>query len=195
MQLVETNNPIKEETVRVFFAVWPDTAVQRRLDDLATQLENSCGGRKVRAENIHLTLLFLGDVKVSQLDALCQIASEVQGDGAQAFDFVVDEVRNWKHNHITYAGLSKTPQELLNLVFALQRKLSTAGFSFDQQAYVPHITLVRKAKLPIPSIGPGTDLPDGMQPVIWSVGEWVLVKSGQANGRSGYTTIGRWSLA
>ncbi len=194
MQLIDTNTSIKEETARVFFAIWPDTAVQKRLDGLATQLENSCGGRKVRAENIHLTLVFLGDVKVNRLDTLCQIASEVQREGVKAFDFAVDEVRNWKHNNITYAGLSKPPHELLNLVSTLQGILSDEGFSFDRQSYVPHITLVRKAKCPVPSSEPGIGLPSGVQPVFWSACEWVLVKSGQASGGSGYTPIGRWSL-
>lgn len=180
------NTAVKEETVRVFFAIWPDAAAQKRLAELAEQLEVVCDGRKARVENIHLTLVFLGDVSVDRLDALCQAASEVQGAGAQAFDFAVEEVHCWKHNRIAYAGTAKVPQELLDLVNALQRALFAAGFAFDRQAYVPHITLVRKARC--------SALPELAQPIVWPVREWVLVKSGQANGRSGYIPIGRWPL-
>lgn len=196
MQATETNAAVREETVRVFFAIWPDAAAQKRLAELAEQLEAVCDGRKVRAENIHLTLVFLGEVSVNRLDALCQVANEVRGAGVQTFDFAIEEVHYWKHNRIAYAGTAKVPQGLLDLVSALQSALSAAGFAFDQQAsYVPHITLVRKARCPAPSIKLGTGLPELAQPVVWPVREWVLVKSGQANGRSGYTPIGRWPLA
>ena len=195
MQATETNTAVREETVRVFFAIWPDAAAQRRLAELAERLETVCDGRKVRAENIHLTLVFLGEVSVDRLDALCQAANEIQGAGVRAFDFAVEEIRYWKHNRIAYAGVAKVSQELLDLVSALQSALSAAGFSFDRQAYVPHITLVRKAKCPAPSVELRTGLSELAQPVVWPVREWVLVKSGQANGRSGYTPIGRWSLA
>ena len=196
MQVAETNTAVREETVRVFFAIWPDAAAQRQLAELAERLEADCDGRKVRAENIHLTLVFLGEVSINRLDALCQAANEVQGTGVRAFDFAVEEVRYWKHNRIAYAGTAKVPQGLLDLVNALQSALSAAGFTFDQQAsYVPHITLVRKARCPAPSIELRTGLPELTQPIVWPVREWVLVKSGQANGRSGYTPIGRWPLA
>ncbi|MDO8436946.1 MAG: RNA 2',3'-cyclic phosphodiesterase [Nitrosomonadaceae bacterium] len=195
MRVTETNTAVREETARVFFAIWPDAAAQRRLAELAERLETVCEGRKVRAENIHLTLVFLGEVSVDRLDALCQAASEVQGAGARAFDFAVEEICYWKHNRIAYAGTAKVPQGLLDLVSALQSALSAAGFSFDRQAYVPHITLVRKAKCPAPSIEFRTGLLELAQSVVWPVREWILVKSGQANGRSGYTPIGRWPLA
>ena len=188
MQVAETNTAVREETVRIFFAIWPDAAAQRRLAELAKRLEAVCDGRKVRAENIHLTLVFLGEVNVDRLDALCQAANEVQGVGVRAFDFAVEKIRYWKHNHIAYAGAAKVSQELLDLVSALQSALSAAGFAFDRQAsYIPHITLVRGARCPA--------LPELAEPVVWPVREWVLVKSGQANGRSVYLSIGRWSLA
>ncbi len=187
MQATETNTAVREETVRVFFAIWPDAAAQKRLTKLAEQLEAVCDGRKVRAENIHLTLVFLGEVSVNRLDALCQVANEVRGAGVQTFDFAIEEVHYWKHNRIAYAGTAKVPQGLLDLANALQSALFAGGFAFDRQAYVPHITLVRKARC--------SALPELAQPIVWPVREWVLVKSGQANGRSGYTPIGRWPLA
>lgn len=195
MRATETHTAVAEETVRVFFAIWPDAAAQKQLVELAERLEAVCDGRKARAENIHLTLVFLGEVSINRLDALCQVANEVQGAGVRAFDFAVEEVHYWKHNRIAYAGTAKVPQGLLDLVSALQRTLFAGGFAFDRQAYVPHITLVRKARCSAHSTEIRTGLPELTQPIVWPVREWVLVKSGQANGRSGYTPIGRWPLA
>jgi 2'-5' RNA ligase len=195
MLATEMNPAVREETVRVFFAIWPDEAAQKRLAELAERLEAVCDGRKARVENIHLTLVFLGEVSVDRLDALCQVANKVRDAGVQTFDFAIEEVHYWKHNRIAYAGAAKVPQGLLDLVNALQSALFAAGFAFDRQAYVPHITLVRKARCPAPSIELRTGLPELAQPIVWPVREWVLVKSGQASGRSGYTPIGRWPLA
>lgn len=173
-----------KKTARVFFALWPDRRAQQQLGEMAQRLQSACGGRKTRAETIHLTLVFLGAVAISRLDALRLAADAIKANG---FDLVLDEIRYWKHNRIAWAGTGKIPQELLDLVNALQNSLTAAGFSFDQQAYVPHITLVRKAWCHV--------LPDLTEPIDWRVREWVLVKSEPASDGSVYTPIGRWPLA
>ena len=72
MRITERNPDIKEETIRVFFAIWPDDVAQTKLAGLAEQLrgESLCSGRKTKAENIHLTLVFVGEVDASKLEAL-----------------------------------------------------------------------------------------------------------------------------
>lgn len=185
MQATETNAAAGEETARVFFAIWPDATAQQQLAGLAQQLETVCGGRKTRTENIHLTLVFLGEVASERLDALQLAVKDIK---AQAFDFAVEEIRYWKHNRIAYAGTSRPPPQLLHLVSALQNNLAAAGFAFDRQTlYMPHITLLRKAAC--------HTLPELAEPIVWPVREWMLVKSAQVNGRSAYLPLGRWPLA
>ena len=103
--------------MRVFFAIWPKDAAWRQL----------CGGRRTRAESIHLTLIFLGEMETSQLDALCLAANTVKG---RAFNFIVEGVRYWKFNRVVYAGTGEVPLELFDLVDSLQDTLSANGFSF-----------------------------------------------------------------
>ena len=175
------------EPIRVFFAIWPKEAVWRQLCDLSEKLELVCGGRRTRAESIHLTLIFLGEMETSQLDALCLAANTVKG---RAFNFIVEGVRYWKFNRVVYAGTGEVPLELFDLVDSLQDTLSANGFSFDHRAFTPHITLVRKVQryvLPKPLISL-------VEPIVWPVSEWILVKSEQASDRSVYTPIGRWPL-
>lgn len=189
MRVAEENTGIGRKTVRVFFAIWPNDTAQKQLAGLARRLrlESLCGGRKTKAENTHLTLVFVGEVDTGKLAALCRIADDVQASGARAFDFVVDEIRYWKHNNIVYASTGKVPRELINLVTALQNALSAAGFSLERRAYRPHITLARDASC--------KTLPELTEPIAWRVREWVLVKSEQASGGSVYIPIGRWPLA
>ncbi len=178
---------ISGRSMRVFFAIWPKDAAWRQLCDLSEKLELVCGGRRTRAESIHLTLIFLGEMETSQLDALCVAANTVKG---RAFNFIVEGVRYWKFNRVVYAGTGEVPLELFDLVDSLHDTLSANGFSFDHRAFTPHITLVRKVQryvLPKPLISL-------VEPIVWPVSEWILVKSEQASDRSVYTPIGRWPL-
>jgi 2'-5' RNA ligase len=53
--------------LRLFFACWPDAALQEQLAQLGRQLQRQSGGKPSRRENLHLTLVFLGDVASSDL--------------------------------------------------------------------------------------------------------------------------------
>jgi 2'-5' RNA ligase len=188
MQTVEENTGMERRIVRVFFAIWPDDKVQKQLSDAVKrlQLESLCGGRKTKAENIHLTLVFVGEVTTGELETLCQTADGIRDSGARAFDLVVEKIGYWKHNNVVYAATATIPQELMDLVTALQDALSTAGFSLEQRTYKPHITLMRNAAC--------RTLPELAKPIAWRVREWMLVKSEQTSGGSNYVPVGRWSL-
>lgn len=188
MRVAEKNTVGRRKTVRVFFAIWPNDAAQKQLAGLAKQLRLDllCGGRKTKAENTHLTLVFVGEVNTGKVEALCRIVDGIRGPGVRAFDFVVDEIRYWKHNNIVYASTGNIPRELIDLVTALQDALAAAGFLLERRAYRPHITLMRDASCNI--------LPELTEPIAWRVREWVLVKSEQASDGSVYIPIGRWPL-
>jgi 2'-5' RNA ligase len=188
MQTVKENAGMEQRTARVFFAIWPDGKVQKQLSDAVKrlQLEPLCGGRKTKAENIHLTLVFVGEVNTGKLEALCQIGAGIRDSGARAFDLVVEKIGYWKHNNIVYAAITSIPRELTDLVAALQDALSAAGFPLEQRTYKPHITLMRNASC--------QTLPELAEPIAWRVREWMLVKSEQTSGGSNYVPFGRWSL-
>lgn len=189
MRITERNPDIREEIVRVFFAIWPDEVARTQLAGLAEQLrgESLCGGRKTKAENIHLTLVFVGEVDASKLEEIRLAVDGIKDSGARAFDFVVEKICYWKRNRIAYAAADGIPRELMDLVSALENALSTAGFVLEQRAYKPHITLMRDASCQA--------LPELAEPIVWRVREWILVKSEQTSGGPVYTPIGRWALA
>ncbi len=188
MRITEGNPDIKRETARVFFAIWPDDMAQKQLAALTEQLqaESLCSGRRTQAENIHLTLVFLGDVDPGKLEVLCKAVDGIKSFHSRAFDMVIEEIRYWKHNRIVYAATRTVPRELTDLVSAIQNVLFAAGFSFERRAYKPHITLMRKASCHA--------LPKLEEPIAWRAREWVLVKSEQISSGSVYIPIGRWPL-
>ncbi|MDQ3186625.1 MAG: RNA 2',3'-cyclic phosphodiesterase [Pseudomonadota bacterium] len=186
--LIEGQPDPQRETVRIFFGIWPDDTAQKKLAALAERLqaESLCRGRKTAQENIHLTLVFVGVVDTRELEALSLAVDGVNGANVGAFDVVIEELRYWKHNGIAYAAVARIPQELKDLVDALQDALSAAGFSTERRAYKPHITLMRAASC--------HSLPKLADPIAWQAREWILVKSKQTSAGSVYTPIGRWPL-
>ena len=176
----------RQKAVRLFFAIWPDKETRMQLGWLTGRLASVCEGRKTKAENIHLTLVFVGEVSASQVDALCRAADEIEGHGVKAFDLAIERICVWKRKNIVYAEINEIPQPLIDLVEALQRRLSLAGFSLEERPYRPHITLMRNASC--------KTLPERAEPMVWRAREWVLVKSDQTSDGPVYTPIGRWFL-
>lgn len=168
---------------RVFFALWPDARVRGELARSARALQAGCGGRGLRATNLHLTLVFVGDVAVARLPALCEAAAAVRG---AAVDMTVDRAAYWAHNRIAWVGPGQTPAPLAALVAGLEAALDGAGFGFDRRPYVPHVTLVRNARCR------GEPVID--QPIAWRAGEFVLAQSLRNEGGAAYGVVGRWPL-
>ncbi len=167
---------------RVFFALWPDDGVRDALHFHAQQLHRGCGGRAMRRENLHLTLVFVGDVAAERLDELKSVAGTISGS---SFELVLDRLGYWRHNRIVSASPLTVPEALRELVGSLEGRLKQAGFEFDQRPYAPHITLLRDAR------APGVPAPLDLD---WPVGDFVLVESARNVQGPAYRVVARWAL-
>ncbi len=166
----------------MFFAAWPPPEVQRALGDIAGQAQGECGGRAVPAHNIHLTLVFIGDIPRDRVARLETLGAAV---AAPRFNLVVDRLEYWRHNRILWAGVGDCPQALRTLVERLQEPVAAAGFRIERRPYVPHVTLRRDAR---------GDPANTRIRVAWPVTEFALVESAQrARGRV-YEVLRRWPL-
>lgn len=170
------------ETARLFFAAWPPPEVQRTLGDIARQAQGECGGRAVPAHNIHLTLVFIGDVARGRLAELEALGATV---AAPRFSLVVDRLEYWRHNRILWAGVGECPQALRTLVERLQEPVAAAGFRIERRPYVPHVTLRRDAR-----VAPA----DARIRVEWPVTELALVESAQRERGRVYEVLRKWPL-
>ena len=63
---------------RYFFALWPDEAVRDRLSALA-HASQSGEGRRHSADDLHITLVFLGQIAPAQLRCVEDVADTVRG--------------------------------------------------------------------------------------------------------------------
>jgi len=168
----------------VFFALWPEKEVQRGLAALAGALQRECGGRMMRASNIHLTLVFVGSVAAERLPDLKRLAAPVT---APSFELTIDALHYWGHNRIAWAGAREVPAALVALVAQLADRLRDAGFRIDERPYVPHITLVRDARR-----GPAERMPGR---IAWRAADFALVESVRRDNHTAYQVLERWPLA
>jgi 2'-5' RNA ligase len=176
-------NQPKPAAARLFFALWPSKATSADLAEAGKNLHEICGGRRTRAETIHLTLAFLGDVEPERIGDLLALAGEIRSPG---FGLNLTRFGWWPHNRIVWAAPEETPAEMTLLVDALRESLLGAGFRFDTKPFVPHITLLRKAdcrKNPLPA-----------GEIKWRAEDFVLVRSVPGESGSAYEVLGRWPL-
>ena len=62
---------------RLFFALWPDTAVRDELYRAAQAAHDGSGGRLMRRDNLHQTLVFVGSVAAERIAGLEAAAAAI----------------------------------------------------------------------------------------------------------------------
>jgi len=130
-------------------------------------LRESCGGKAMRPDTLHCTLVFLGAVAEHRLPAL-QLAAQEAIFRPFTLDWVA--AHYWGHNHIVHAALCDIPPELETLVDSLQKTLRVHRFRFEAHPYKAHVTLLRHAQW--------TDAPLPPMPTVrWLAHDFVLVQS------------------
>jgi 2'-5' RNA ligase len=183
-RLVTAPPPVEDDTARLFFALWPDAASRAAMGRIAQALNPQCGGRAVPNRNIHLTLVFLGNVAASRISDLCALADKVVAPG---FELVIDSVNYWRHNRIVWAAPLECPAALHALVSALESALKAGGVGFDERHYKPHITLLRAARTAPPPM-------QTIDAIRWSIFDFALVRSRRIASSTIYEVVQRWPL-
>jgi 2'-5' RNA ligase len=181
--------PDEKRAARIFFALWPDAELAAELHAQAVAATAQAGGRAMRLETLHLTVLFVGNVAESQLPALVAAGTEASRRIAP-FDLQLDQPGFWSRQHLLWAGCRHTPAALLLLAENLRSTVTKAGFVLQPAPpkFIPHVTLVRRLPQdPGPIHWPA--MPD------WHCRELRLVRSQLSAAGSDYACLARWPLA
>lgn len=178
------------DTLRLFFALWPDELVRAAL--LRASPTPGPGGRGVPADNLHITLAFLGATPPERLSTLTAAAAQVRG---RAFSLQLD--RSEILNRALVALMpSATPPALMQLAADLNARLAAAAFPAESRTYRPHVTVIREN-----TRGGGRrhalmsseEVP--IESVAWDVDAFVLACSHPGATGSRYEVLQRWPLA
>jgi len=170
-------------TQRLFFALWPEPALQQLLAKTAVALLPKAGGRPVPAANLHCTLVFLGNVDAAQRRCLEDAGSRVE---AKPFALQLDRLGYFRRPQAAWFGCAVTPPALRELVAGLSHAAEVCGFPPEQRPYAVHLTVMRKLRR-----DPGS-LP--LLPISWDVGRFALVESVSGEAGVHYQPLRFWNL-
>ena len=134
--------------IRTFIAAELPGELLQTLGKLQRTLSDAPGGKAVswvRPEAIHLTFKFLGDV---HQDALPYIYAGMEQVCAKQPPFVVQVsglgcFPNSVRPRVVWVGLQDEHQPLQRIKQALENELASSGFSREDRAFQPHLTLGR----------------------------------------------------
>jgi 2'-5' RNA ligase len=167
---------------RVFFALAPPPAVQAELGRLAGWCERRCGGRAVAPENLHLTLLFAGEVAPGQIASLQRAAESVRW---APFEVALERIEYWAGARL----LCAVPSRPLPGAAALAEALGAAvrgTLALPARSFLPHVTVLRR---------PRRLAEVAMVPLHWQATEFALFRSERVGGARRYRSLGVWSCA
>jgi RNA 2',3'-cyclic 3'-phosphodiesterase len=170
------------DSQRLFFALWPDAALQETIDSRAHKLIGK-RAKRVPAHNLHITLAFLGPVPRGHRDCYERAAAGIQ---SQAFTLSLQNIGHWPKPRILWLGPSQQPDLLLTLVHNLNTALSPCGYAPETRPYHAHMTLARKVDRPL-SVRE-------IEPIHWEVDSFALIESVTAQEGPSYQVLERWSL-
>lgn len=164
---------------RLFLALWPGEVERAQMAELAAQVADR---RRLRAANLHLTLVFLGATDALRLMAYQAALADLS---VPALELVLDCYGYWPRPRILWLGSSRTPPVLYELVAELHRRLRRCGFVPERRAFQAHITLARQFPGPAPTQSPAV-------PIRWRSNEVALVESTLDPQGSRYQVLQRW---
>ena len=136
--------------VRAFVAVDLESEITERLAQVLAELRQQVDGRIVRwvpAENIHLTLKFLGDVSVHNLPLL-EDALRAEALGRSAFALSVGGLGAFPSENqprVLWVGV-EAPDVLMALQRGIEARMERLGYAREKRSFNPHLTLGRVSR-------------------------------------------------
>jgi RNA 2',3'-cyclic 3'-phosphodiesterase len=126
---------------RLFLGILPDSHNARQLSSLLPQIPPPA--KPVAVENLHLTLLFLGQSTARQAQQLCEALSQLP---LPAFSVMLDQWQLWPGPAVLCLAGEVADPALSELYQQLLHCAAVSGFAPPQHRLKPHITLARRSK-------------------------------------------------
>lgn len=148
---------------RLFYALWPDDATRLALQALQEEIP----GRRIRPDNLHMTLAFLGEQDSERVEPLKEILRALP-----AFESLlsIDVLGYFRGARIAWAGMTEPNPALIHWQGALRDELAAGNFIGPRlETFQPHITLARDARRPAHTVL--------AVPIRWPANRVVLVES------------------
>lgn len=136
--------------IRAFIAIDIAPEILDQIKRISADLNRKMNNHAVRwvsAENIHLTLKFLGDVSVNNIELLTD-ALRLESANHQHFSISVGGIGAFpavRRPRVLWIGV-EGPEALLNLQRNIEVQMARLGYEKDQRPFSPHLTLGRVSR-------------------------------------------------
>ena len=137
-----------EETYRTFVAIEVPSQTRAEVVEHINHLRREVPNVRAswsREDNLHLTLKFLGNVRVSRMSEICEAAAAT-AKAIAPLELTIGGC-GWFPPHgkpkVLWIGIDDPDGQLRNLQDALQEKCAEAGFDCDERLFHPHLTIAR----------------------------------------------------
>jgi len=168
--------------MRLFIAINFPAEIKAAIAKIRDDLRKSAlRGNFTFDENLHLTLVFLGECDLRQTEAVKSVLDETV---FSEFTLMLDKVGYFKRDNgnTWWIGL-KESKYLSDLQTNLTERLRQKGFTLENRKYIPHVTIGREVKMQTGFIKPE------IQQVGFNVTSIELMKSERINGKLVYTQL------
>jgi 2'-5' RNA ligase len=132
--------------MRLFIAINFNKEIKNSLYENIKRLKSYANqGNFTPPENLHLTLVFLGEVVPDKVSRIKQVMDKVV---AESFGLNISSLGRFQRceGDIYWLGIEKSVT-LLSIYNQLSKSLIQAGFPLEKREYKPHLTLGRRVIL------------------------------------------------
>lgn len=145
-KLKDKEGIIKMIVVRTFIAINMTSEIKETLSKIQSELKKANADVKwVGHEGMHITLKFLGNVIIGQLESVYQMVLEATSNFNQ-FPLSLTSVGafpNLSSPKVIWVGVDKGKEECIKLAKRIDDNLLRLGFPVEQKEIIPHLTLGR----------------------------------------------------
>jgi 2'-5' RNA ligase len=193
--------PAEQKTSRLFYALAPSDEARERAAAYVASLRGDVARRlKVsweRAEKMHVTLKFFGDVAAARVEQLTRAAERVAArhaplslrlEGGGVFP-------SHRRPHVLWLGVADADDKLAALQRDLDAECEREDFTRETRPFHPHITIARLRSTDADARRLASlHTERGFGPVAFPVTEFVLMRSELGAGGSVYNVVARYEL-
>jgi 2'-5' RNA ligase len=145
--------------------------VRGSIGELIAELRKVTGARWVRAESLHVTLKFVGEVRTETLEKLKAALAEVHSAAPVEIKFRgTGFFPNEKRPRVFWAGIEAS-SNLPVLADEIEKRFEALGIPREQRPFHPHLTLAR------------FDSPQGLDPLRERIAQLGVLEFGSVTAR------------